>query len=100
MLIRNGLVFTGEGKFAQLDVVTDGDLIGALLPPGTADTTNQTVVDATGCYVIPGLTDIHFHGCDGFDFCDDSLASCAAFVKQLLRFVTNNTSTLHWNRLT
>ncbi len=76
MLIRNGLVFTGEGKFAQLDVVTDGDLIGALLPPGTADTTNQTVVDATGCYVIPGLTDIHFHGCDGFDFCDDSLEAC------------------------
>lgn len=29
-------------------------------------------IDATGCYAIPALTDIHFHGCAGYDFCDGS----------------------------
>lgn len=28
------------------------------------------VIDAKGLYVIPGLTDIHFHACVGYDFCD------------------------------
>lgn len=28
------------------------------------------VIDASGCYAIPGLIDIHFHGCMGKDFCD------------------------------
>jgi hypothetical protein len=28
------------------------------------------VLDAAGLYAIPGLVDIHFHGCMGYDFCD------------------------------
>ncbi len=28
------------------------------------------VLDASGCYAIPGLTDLHFHGCLGEDFSD------------------------------
>ena len=28
------------------------------------------VVDAAGLYMIPGLVDIHFHGCKGADMCD------------------------------
>lgn len=31
------------------------------------------VLEAAGLYVIPGLTDLHFHGCIGYDFCDGSL---------------------------
>ena len=31
---------------------------------------DEVVVDGTDCYLIPGLTDIHFHGCVGYDFCD------------------------------
>lgn len=27
-------------------------------------------VDLSGCYLIPGLTDLHFHGCRGADFSD------------------------------
>lgn len=30
----------------------------------------EKVIDGSGCYLIPGLTDIHFHGCMGKDFCD------------------------------
>ena len=31
---------------------------------------DEVIVDASGCYLIPGLTDIHFHGCMGHDFCE------------------------------
>ena len=31
--------------------------------------------DDEDCYVIPGLIDIHFHGCMGNDFCDGTLDS-------------------------
>lgn len=34
---------------------------------------DDEVLDASGCYVIPGLIDIHFHGCAGVDFCDGTL---------------------------
>lgn len=32
------------------------------------------ILDASGCYVIPGLIDIHFHGAVGFDASDADLA--------------------------
>ncbi len=35
-------------------------------------TLGDDVIDATGLYAIPGLTDLHFHGCVGYDFCDGS----------------------------
>ena len=45
-----------------------------------------TEIDAGGCVAIPGLTDIHFHGCMGQDFCDgtreaiDTMAAYEASV--------------------
>ena len=37
---------------------------------GAAASLDGDVVDATGCYVVPGFVDIHFHGCVGADLCD------------------------------
>ena len=62
MIIKNGQVFTEEGVFKAGDVYIEQDKITT---GGDGE-----VLDATGLYVIPGLTDIHFHGCVGFDFCD------------------------------
>ena len=42
-------------------------LTAACISDASAD--GQTY-DAEGCYVIPGLTDLHFHGCMGHDFSD------------------------------
>lgn len=36
----------------------------------TEDTDARTTVDAAGCYVLPGLIDVHFHGCRAHDFCE------------------------------
>lgn len=62
MIIKNGNVFSEEGSFQKRDLYIEQDKIGT--------EGSKEVLDATGCYVIPGLTDIHFHGCVGYDFCD------------------------------
>lgn len=63
MIIRNADVFCEDGVFRTQDICTEGSLISGSSQDGE-------VVDAEGCYAIPGLIDIHFHGCVGFDFCD------------------------------
>ena len=63
MKIINAKVYTEEGIFEKKDVYTDGELI-------SGKSGDDEVLDAEGCYLIPGLTDIHFHGCVGHDFCD------------------------------
>lgn len=63
MRITGGLVYDLEKGFSEKDLCTDGAVI-------SADSTDETVIDASGCYVIPGLVDVHFHGCVGEDFSD------------------------------
>lgn len=56
--IANGTVVTATDAFAA-DVVIDGELISAV---GTAlDGPVDRVVDASGCYVLPGGVDPHTH---------------------------------------
>jgi dihydropyrimidinase len=62
-LIRGGTVVSATGSSPQ-DVLVDGEQIAALLAPGAALTqslTVDTVIDATGKYVIPGGIDGHTH---------------------------------------
>ena len=63
MRITGGQVFDLQEGFVQRDVCFDG----RLLSNSSAD---GQIYDASGCYVIPGLTDLHFHGCKGHDFSD------------------------------
>ena len=74
MRIANGKVFDGQ-CFRERDVVVEGQTFSSIEASGdvacgaggAADT-----LDASGCYVIPGLIDVHFHGAMGRDFCDAS----------------------------
>ncbi|SEL23340.1 N-acetylglucosamine-6-phosphate deacetylase [Ruminococcus albus] len=70
MLIKNGLVFTEKCQFEPLSVLTESGVITGILPADAMIKYGGEVVDASGCYVVPGLTDIHFHGCAGHDFCE------------------------------
>lgn len=65
MRIINGLVFDLNAGFVSRDLHTSGNRISAV-----SDT--DTILDASNCYVIPGLLDLHFHGCCGEDFSDAS----------------------------
>ena len=82
MKITGGNVFDPDAGFVERDVCLEGALI-------SADNGDGRVFDASGCYVIPGLTDLHFHGCKGEDFSDgdpDGLAVMAEY--ELSRGVT------------
>ena len=59
--IINGLVFREEGAFEPATVYLCGDRIVSEEAYSASDA-DETITDAEGCYVIPGLTDIHFHG--------------------------------------
>lgn len=64
MILKNGKVFF-EGKFTKMDIRIEDGKITAI-----ADVLNRkdSIIDCNGKYVIPGLVDIHTHGCAGYDF--------------------------------
>jgi dihydropyrimidinase len=62
-LIKGGTVVSASGSSPQ-DVLIDGDTVAALLAPGSnalGAINADTVIDATGKYVIPGGIDVHTH---------------------------------------
>lgn len=66
MIIKNANVFTENNSFTKKDIYIKDDKFTA------QDTSDDIIIDGEGCFAIPGLTDIHFHGCMGHDFCDGS----------------------------
>ncbi len=61
ILIHGGTI-VNEGRQFRASIITDGDRIsditeGTTIPRGTYDRT----VDATGCFVLPGIIDEHVH---------------------------------------
>ena len=67
MLIKNAKVFVGK-EFVDGDVRFGSTIEAVGTLEGAAD------YDAAGCYVIPGLVDIHTHGAMGEDFSDGNPA--------------------------
>jgi N-acetylglucosamine-6-phosphate deacetylase len=59
--IENGTVLHYDRVEAGSCLTTDGARIARISPSG-APASADTVLDASGCYVLPGLIDIHTHG--------------------------------------
>ena len=77
MIIQNVDIFTPDCHFCRGSIVVKDDRIERVILDGDpvagspADVQEaEQVMDGSGCYAIPGLIDIHFHGCMGADFCD------------------------------
>lgn len=67
MIIKNGKVLDKSFRFVDADVVVKN---GKIVKIGKACCCgDDEVIDAAGKYVIPGLVDIHTHGCGGVDAC-------------------------------
>ncbi|MDD7390025.1 MAG: N-acetylglucosamine-6-phosphate deacetylase [Lachnospiraceae bacterium] len=79
MIIQNAGVFDAEKGFVKKTLYLDGEKITEDVKAAEKD---GQVLDAEGLMAIPALVDIHFHGCDGVDFCDgteESIARIAAY---------------------
>lgn len=70
MIIDNVYVFTPDKTFVKGGIILEGDKIQKIYEEKDTPQLNGEVLDGKGCYAIPGLIDLHFHGCKGDDFCD------------------------------
>ena len=71
MIIDNVKVYTEEKTFVKGGIILDGDKIQSVYTEEEKPQFGeQEVVDGKDAYAIPGLIDLHFHGCKGDDFCD------------------------------
>lgn len=76
MIVKHAEVYGADGKFHMGDVgIRDGVFI-------KADEADGAVYDGAGCYAVPGLIDLHFHGAMGYDVCD----ATAEAYKEIARY--------------
>ena len=73
MIVKNAYVFTEECRFEKKDICIQGDLFAEI-------TEDREVIDGSGCFAVPGLTDIHLHGCAGYDFSDGTQEAIRAMA--------------------
>ena len=103
MIIKNVKIYTEEQKFIPGEIVVLGDRITEVRADGKKTQTaaealetepsvngssedeeaEEVVVDGEGAYAIPGLIDLHFHGCVGHDFCDGTEEAIDAIAQTL-----------------
>lgn len=74
MIIKNAKVYTEHKTFESDEICIQNDRFAE-------KTDDAAVIDAQGCYAIPGLIDLHFHGCMGYDICDGTLEALSQIAK-------------------
>ena len=62
MILKNAEVFNGDFEKIRADVKIDGEKISKI-----GDFSSEEGLDLTGLVVMPGLIDMHIHGCGGAD---------------------------------
>lgn len=60
MIIQGGTI-VNENRVFKGTVVIDDDRITDILEEGAVFREDATVIDATGCYILPGIIDSHVH---------------------------------------
>lgn len=78
-VFRDGIICIKDGVFGPVIQVQDGESGSAYA--GKLEGYGDEIIDGQGCYAIPGLIDIHFHGCMGDDFCDGTKEAVARIAE-------------------
>ncbi len=79
-LVLAGGVTPGSLRFDQHGITSVAP-DGADLPTGDAE-----IIDAAGCYLAPGLIDVHVHGGGGFDLMTDDPEEVRAYARWVVRY--------------
>lgn len=78
MIIRNVKVYTEDRRFTDGEIRIFRGQFSETMPSDP----DQDIVDGQGAYAIPGLIDVHLHGCMGYDFSDgtsEAISEIAAY---------------------
>ncbi len=84
-LITGGTLLTPHQTLPQHTLIVEGTKISGIEPPGIRPDPDDTVIDAQGMWVAPGLIDVHVHGSAGYDTMDataEALHTMARFFAQ------------------
>lgn len=71
-----GILYTEEYKFEAGALAIEDDRIISIEPCDEKELT----AEEKGRYILPGLVDVHLHGCAGFDFCDGTVEAMRAIA--------------------
>lgn len=88
MKIINANVYGTDYRFHKGSVVMENGVFTEVLTGDTGGSdgcgpdAGEEVIDAQGRYLIPGMIDLHFHGCMGMDVCDGTEEA----VRTLMRY--------------
>lgn len=105
MIIYNVNIYTEHRSFRMGFVEIIGNKIQKVKfqEEPFPDKIKKDGIDGNGGYLIPGLIDLHFHGCNGYDFCDGTHEAFEQIAKyELMQGVTSivpATMTLSGQRL-
>ncbi len=87
MRVLRGMVYTAGMCFEPGEVTIEGERIEKVEKVG-ADVLSEKEAQT---YILPGLVDIHFHGCAGYDFCDGTTEAVRAIASYEM---THGTTTI------
>lgn len=71
-----GMIYTEKMRFEPGEITIEGDKIEKVELCRMEELTEAEA----GSHLLPGLVDIHFHGCAGYDFCDGTTQAMDAIA--------------------
>lgn len=85
LLITNAHIVSPDVEYTNGAIeITDG-VVTKVFDSPTTITDADTTYDAAGNYVFPGFIDIHSHGADGHDVCNNTLEDIRHIAKRKLQ---------------
>lgn len=98
ILIQNATL-VNEGQRTRGSLLIEGERIAAIYPGDCPDVTTDETVDATGCFLLPGIIDDHVHFRDPgltqkADICSESRAAAAGGVTSILDMPNTSPQTI------
>ena len=87
MVIKNGYVFTEDQTFEKKNIYIEEDsfITEEAWEKKHLTAEDSQEIDASGCYLIPGLVDVHSHGALGYDFSDGNPRGLVEILKYQYR---------------